>query len=100
MFDGFFSHILFGSDRTAAAVFPLQFYLLVMCCTVQALAASADVAPFICGAVAGEEPLGPGATWRGTMEVDMAVCGDDAVFTTVSMLGESHLVWCYDADGG
>lgn len=51
-----------------------------------ALAASPEVAPFICGAVAGEAPVFPGETWRGTMEVDTTVCGEDAVFSTVTML--------------
>ncbi|CAM9515337.1 unnamed protein product, partial [Laminaria digitata] len=51
-----------------------------------ALAASADVAPYICGAAVGDAPVFPGDTWRGVMEVDTTICGDDAVFSTVSML--------------
>ena len=50
--------------------------------------ASADVAPYICGAAVGEAPLFPGETWRGVMEVDRDICGDNAVFSTVSMLSE------------
>ena len=62
--------------------------------TVQELAASPYVAPFICGAAAGDAPLAPGGTWRGVMEVDTDICGDDAVFSTVSMLSELPVVGC------
>ena len=66
----------------------LSFCLLRDNLFLQALAASADVAPYICGAAVSDAPLFPGETWRGTMEVDESVCGDDAVFSVVSMLSE------------
>lgn len=47
-----------------------------------------DVAPFICGAVIADDVLMSGDTWRGTMGVDLDVCGDDARFSMVAMLGE------------
>ncbi|CAM9660357.1 unnamed protein product [Ectocarpus sp. 12 AP-2014] len=49
------------------------------------LAASDGVAPFICGAVAGEGPVLPGETWRGTLTIDESVC-PDPVYSVVSML--------------
>lgn len=54
----------------------------------QALAGSADVAPFICGAVVGDAVLPSGGTWRGTLEVDETIC-PDPVYSVVTMLGES-----------
>ncbi|CAN0559018.1 unnamed protein product, partial [Ectocarpus sp. 12 AP-2014] len=51
----------------------------------QELAASDGVAPFICGAVAGEGPVLPGETWRGTLTIDESVC-PDPVYSVVSML--------------
>ena len=51
------------------------------------------MAPYICGTAAGEAPLFPGETWRGVMEVDRDICGDDAVFSTVSMLSELNFVF-------
>lgn len=54
----------------------------------QALATSDSVAHYICGYAIADGPLLSGATWRGYMEVDMDICGDDAVFSVVSMLSE------------
>eukprot|EP00904_Undaria_pinnatifida_P007222 jgi/Undpi1/362/HiC_scaffold_1.g00358.m1 len=48
--------------------------------------ASADYSPYICGYTVSDAPLFPGETWRGTMEVDESICGEDAVFSVVSML--------------
>lgn len=57
-------------------------------CLAQELAADPSVAPFICGAAFSDAPLFPGETWRGALEVDEAVCGDDAVISVVTMLSE------------
>lgn len=54
----------------------------------QALAGEANVAPFVCGAVASDVPLFGGETWRGEMEVDLDACGDNPVFSMVGMLSE------------
>jgi len=54
----------------------------------QELAASDDVAPYICGAVVGDAPLFPGETTRLTLTVDEDICDDRAVFTLVGMLSE------------
>lgn len=59
---------------------------------VQELAASEDVAPYICGAVVAEGPVFPGQTWRGQLDVNRDIC-PDPVYSVVSMLSEcaSHL---------
>lgn len=53
----------------------------------QELAASPDVAPYICGAVVADGPVFPGETWRGTLEVDEHVC-PNAKYSVVTMLSE------------
>ncbi|CAM9774326.1 unnamed protein product [Ectocarpus fasciculatus] len=49
------------------------------------LAASEDVAPYICGAVVAEGPVFPGQTWRGQLDVNRDIC-PDPVYSVVSML--------------
>lgn len=73
---------------------PRDFFVLVFsplflfCVSLwQELAALESVAPFICGAVAGDAPLFPGETFRGTLEVDEEAC-PDAVYSAVTMLSE------------
>lgn len=66
-----------------------------MCFVCQALAATANVAPYICGAAVSEGPLFPGETWRATFDVDTSICGDDAVFSVVTMLSESRVVYMF-----
>ncbi|CAN0528784.1 unnamed protein product, partial [Ectocarpus sp. 12 AP-2014] len=71
------------------------------------LVASADVAPCACGSVAGDAPVFPGETWRGTLSIDESV-GPDPVYSVVSMLStEANNELCthipgpaYPADSG
>lgn len=58
----------------------------------QELAASESVAPFVCGAAVAEASLLPGETWRGLLEVDTDICGNDGVLTVLGMLG-GYLFW-------
>ncbi|CBJ48908.1 conserved unknown protein [Ectocarpus siliculosus] len=63
------------------------------------LVASADVAPYICGSVAGDAPVFPGETWRGTLTIDESVC-PDPVYSVVSMLStESNNELCTHIPG-
>lgn len=53
----------------------------------QELAASEEVAPYICGVAVADGPVFPGNTWRGTMMVDEYLCPNPQ-YSVVSMLSE------------
>lgn len=42
----------------------------------------------ICGMVVGDGPVEPGTWWDVTMDIDADECGEEPVFSVVSMLGE------------
>lgn len=72
--------IFFSSENNVRSVsFPLS----------QALAASDDVSPYVCGAALADGLLFPGETWRGYMDVDTDLCYEGIVFSVVTMLSES-----------
>lgn len=45
-------------------------------------------APYICGYVESEGLVDFGDTYRGFFDVDMDICGDNAMFSIVGMLSE------------